>query len=430
MSVDGREGFDCDVAIVGAGMVGGVLGCALASQGFTVVLVEQREPDTDWPRDDVDQRVSALTRASQHILANLGVWDRMSEMRVSPYRGMRVWDATGNGSIEFDAAEIGEPDLGHIVENRVTQLALWKRLGEFSGVCRLCPDSVHRLELGGERPWLELNSGRRVEADLIVAADGANSAVRKLAGITCSGWSYHQHAIVATVEPEKHHGKIARQRFMPNGPLAFLPIDNGSCSIVWSTLPEHAGFLMVLDEAGFCRELEIASQGVLGRMSRVGPRALFPLSLRHAQRYLADGVVLIGDAAHGVHPLAGQGVNLGFLDAAVLADVLGDARERGHPLGCRATLRRYERSRKGHNLEMLALMDLFKRVFSNEYQPLILLRNLGLNLADASGPLKRLLVRRAMGLTGELPSLACPFTRSGQLTTGRSPPLTIIQGDK
>jgi 2-octaprenylphenol hydroxylase len=208
------------------------------------------------------------------------------------------------------------------------------------------------------------------------------------------------------VRPEKHHGDIARQRFMPTGPLAFLPINDGSCSIVWSTLPAHADLLMKLDEPGFCRELEIASQNVLGGIAQVGPRGVFPLALRHADRYVSEGLALIGDAAHGIHPLAGQGVNLGLLDAAVLYDVLLDAGLRGRPLGGWATLRRYERARKGNNLEMLALMDLFKRVFSNDNRPLTLLRNLGLNLADASGPLKRALVRRAMGLTGELPSLA------------------------
>lgn len=414
MDVSSSEVFACDVAIVGAGMVGGALGCALSRQGLRVALVEQREPASGWSPEEVDLRVSALTRASQRILDSLGVWDRMSEMRVSPYRGMLVWDATGSGSIEFDAAEIGEPDLGHIVENRVTQLALWERLGELDNLHRFCPDSVQRLELGGERPWLELSSGKRVESHLIVAADGANSTVRELAGIATSGWSYDQHAIVATVRPEEHHGEIARQRFMPTGPLAFLPINDGSCSIVWSTLPAHADVLMQLDEPGFCRELELASQRMLGGIEQVGPRGVFPLARRHAERYISEGLALIGDAAHGIHPLAGQGVNLGFLDAAVLVDVLQDAAKRGRPLGGWATLRRYERARKGSNLEMLTLMDLFKRVFSNDNQALTLVRNLGLNLADASGPLKHIIMRRAMGLTGELPSLAGHHTRTPQ----------------
>ncbi len=406
MGVSRNGAIECDVAIVGAGMVGGALGCALAQKGFNVAVVELREPDSNWPQDEVDLRVSALTRASQYILENLGVWNRMSEMRISPYRGMSVWDATGNGSISFDAAEIGEPDLGHIVENRVTQLALWESMGEMDNIHRLCPDSVRRLELGSEQPWLELSSGQRICADLVVAAEGANSPVREMAGIVSGGWAYNQNAIVATILPQQHHGEIARQRFMPNGPLAFLPISDGRCSIVWSTLPSHAEFLMGLDEAEFCRELELASQRKLGGISRAGPRGVFPLRLRHAQKYVLEGLALIGDAAHGIHPLAGQGVNLGLLDAVFLVDVLLQAREFGRPLGGRATLRRYERGRKGDNLEMLAAMDIFKRVFSNSNQPLALLRNLGLNLADASGPLKQILIRRAMGLTGGLPSLA------------------------
>lgn len=387
-------------------MVGGALACALGEQGFRIALVEQREPERNWPAEQVDLRVSALTRASQHILENLGVWHRMMEMRVSPYRGMYVWDATGSGSIRFDAADIGEPDLGHIVENRVTQLALWERLCRLQNIFRFCPAGVDRLEHEGDGQSLELDTGARIRAQLIVAADGANSKIRELAGISSSGWSYDQHALVATVRPEQHHGDIARQRFMPTGPLAFLPIDNGCCSIVWSTAPEHADQLLQLGNGDFCQQLERASQGVLGAILEVGPRGLFPLALRHADHYVSEGLALIGDAAHGIHPLAGQGVNLGFLDAAVLAETLLDSNRYGRPLGSLAGLRRYERARKANNLEMLALMDLFKRFFSNDNQPLTLLRNLGLNLVDASGPLKRALVRRAMGLTGELPKLA------------------------
>jgi len=406
LTASDQAGFDYDLAIVGAGMVGGALACALGQKGFRIALIEQRAPDSNWSAEQVDLRVSALTRASQRILENLGVWHRMMEMRVTPYRGMLVWDSSGSGSIRFDAAEIGEPDLGHIVENRVTQLALWECLCRLESVVRFCPASVQRLQLGEAGPWLELDNGKRIRAQLIVAADGAHSKIRELAAITSSGWSYDQHAVVATVRPEKHHGDIARQRFMPNGPLALLPIDNGCCSIVWSTAPEHADHLLQLDDGDFCQQLESASQGVLGAILEVGPRGRFPLALRHADRYVSEGLALVGDAAHGIHPLAGQGVNLGFLDAAVLAETLLDSRKGERPLGALARLRRYERTRKGHNLEMLALMDLFKRFFSNDNQPLAVLRNFGLNLVDAMGPLKRALVRRAMGMTGELPELA------------------------
>ncbi len=407
MTDNANELIDCQVAIAGGGMVGCALAAGLALQGFRVALVEQREPAHDWPADEVDLRVSALTRASQRLLQNLGAWPRMQSLRVSPYRGMEVWDAGGHGRIRFDAAEIGEPDLGHIVENRVTQLALWERLIGLDEVTLICPDSVTAMRLDGERPVLELDSGGFVSADLLVAAEGANSPLREMAGIGSSGWAYDQHAIVATIRPERHHGEVARQRFMPTGPLALLPIDDGRCSIVWSTSPDQARRLMDLDDAAFCDALTAASEQVLGRIERVGPRGVFPLRLRNADHYVQHGLALVGDAAHGIHPLAGQGVNLGFLDAATLVDVLVQARDAGRPLGSLKTLRRYERARRSADMEMLALMDLFKRLFSNDIPSLRLLRNLGLSLANASGPLKQMVVRRAMGLSGELPSLAC-----------------------
>ncbi len=399
------EIITCDLAIAGGGMVGCALGCALAEQGFRVAVIELNEPKKDWPVDEVDLRVSALTRASQHILENLGVWEHMKRMRVSPYQEMRVRDAGGQGSIHFDAASIGEPDLGHIVENRVTQLALWERLDEIDGVTRICPDSIEQITLGDKPHYLELKSGKQLRFDLLIGAEGATSPVREMAGITSSGWAYDQHAIVATVWPEQHHGDVARQRFMADGPLAFLPIDDGRCSIVWSTSPAEADRLMALGDDHFCQELAAAGEYMLGRITRVGPRGAFPLRLRNADHYVLPGLALIGDAAHGIHPLAGQGVNLGLMDAATLVDVLVAARAAGHAIGSMATLRRYERTRRGATIGMLGAMDFFKRLFSNENPPLTLLRNLGLNLADASGPVKHLMIRRAMGLVGELPSL-------------------------
>ena len=387
-------------------MVGSALGCALAQEGFKVAVVELREPRQDWPDEEVDLRVSALTRASQQMLQNLCAWERMSQMRISPYRGMRVWDAGGRGSISFDAAEIGEPDLGHIVENRVTQLALWERLASLETAQRICPDSIERIERQESLSRAVLNSGLVVEADLIVAAEGATSPVREMAGIASSGWAYDQHAIVATIWTEASSGEVARQRFMPTGPLAFLPIDDGRCSIVWSTSPSEAERLMALDDEAFCGELTEASEQMLGSVLRVGPRGVFPLRLRNADHYVQPGLALVGDAAHGIHPLAGQGVNLGFLDMAVLLDVLLDARKAGRELGGMGTLRRYERARKGANIAMLGAMDMFKRLFSNRNPSLTLIRNMGLSLANAGGPVKHVIIRRALGLIGELPSLA------------------------
>jgi len=401
-----EQRFDVDVAISGGGMVGAALACALARQGFNVALVEVRQPAHDWPEGEIDQRVSALTRASQRILENLGAWPRVVALGAHPYRRMVVWDAGGRGRIGFDAAEIGEADLGHIVENRVTQLALWERFPSFDNLHLLAPDKVAAIDLGGDRPRITLESGRTIRAALLVGAEGANSPLRDLAGIHSSGWAYDQHAIVATIGVEHHHDETARQRFLPTGPLAFLPLDQGRCSIVWSTSPEEAERLMALDDTAFCAELTEASERMLGQVTHIGPRGVFPLRLRNADRYVLPGLALIGDAAHGIHPLAGQGVNLGLLDAAELADVLIEARRAHRPLGSLKTLRRYERARKGANIAMLGAMDLFKRLFSNDLLPLAVLRNLGLDFADRSGPIKGLITRRALGLMGELPALA------------------------
>ena len=395
-----------DLVIVGGGMVGSALACALALEGFSIGLVETREPARNWPEGELDLRVSALTRASQHILHNLGVWERTAEMRVSPYREMHGWDAGGSGSIHFDSADIGEPDLGHIVENRVTQLALWDRLGGLPEVRRVCPAVVSAIDLHHKRPAAILEDGEVLQSNLLVAADGARSALRGMAGIVTQGWAYGQHAVVANVRPEEFHRETAWQRFMPSGPLAFLPIDDGRCSIVWSTSPQHAKELLALDDAAFCRELGQASEHILGAILETGPRAQFPLRLRHAKNYVVQGLALVGDAAHTVHPLAGQGVNLGLLDAAALVDTLVDARAAGRPLGALNTLRRYERARKGANMGMLAAMDGFKRLFSNDIPPLRLIRNLGLNLTDAAAPVKHVITRRALGILGELPKLA------------------------
>ncbi|HEX9625934.1 MAG TPA: UbiH/UbiF/VisC/COQ6 family ubiquinone biosynthesis hydroxylase [Acidiferrobacterales bacterium] len=398
---------DYEVVIAGGGMVGATLACALGQAGVKVALIEARAPGPEpLPADGYDLRVSAITLASRRIFENLGIWDGIARRRVNPLRAMRVWDAAGGGAIGFDAAEIGEPDLGYIVENRVIDAAAWERLAGHASVEVRRPAQIAALDVDGERVGVGLADGRRLNARLLVGADGAQSVVRELAGIAVRGWGYDQQGIVATVATTGDHAQTAFQVFLPTGPLAFLPLAPGSSSIVWSCDTPRAAALLALDDDAFRAELATAFGDRLGVIESVGPRAAFPLSLAHAERYVGERVALVGDAAHRVHPLAGQGVNLGLLDAALLAELLLAARGAGRDPGARPWLRRYERGRKGDNLAMLAVTDAFQRGFGASWAPLVAARSLGLDLTDALPPLKQAIMRRAAGLAGELPALA------------------------
>lgn len=394
-----------DVVIVGGGMVGATLACALGGSGLRVALVDVNAPPA-WSGDEYDLRVSALTRASQHIFDGLGAWQAMVDARVSPFRDMHVWDAGGSGEIHFNSADIGEPLLGHIVENRVIVRALTQRIGAFDNIDMIHPARLTALAVSEARAVLTLDDGRRIEARLVVGADGARSGVRELAGIATRGWEYRQKAVVATVTTGRPHRETAWQRFLPAGPLAFLPLANGASSIVWSTSPEHADRLVAMDERAFLDALTGAFDRRLGTVTGTGPRAAFPLHMQTATQYVRPRIALVGDAAHTIHPLAGQGVNLGLLDAAVLAEVLGDAQRAGKEPGALHVLRRYERWRKGDNLLTMATMDGFKRLFGTSFAPVAWLRNAGLSITDRAVPLKNFLTRQAMGLQGDLPRLA------------------------
>ncbi len=397
---------DYDIIIVGAGMVGATLACALGQQGFRIALIEAIKPDFNWPVDSTDQRVSAITVASQKIFESIGVWESMTQQRVSPYQEMRVWDATGQGAIHFDSADLGVPLLGHIVENRVTVFALHQQLESLKDVRFFMPETITGFEVDDDNAQVLLDNGQTLTAKLVVAADGSRSKLRELAGIETTGWSYHQHGLVAQITTSKSHQETAWQRFMPDGPLAFLPLSDGSSSIVWSTTPEHAEELLALDDVAFLDELQQTFGDSLGRMLACGPRAAFPLRMQHAKTYTQPRLALLGDAAHTVHPLAGQGVNLGLADAASLAEVLVSARQQRQDIGLHKVLRRYERWRKGENLAMIATMDGFKRLFGSTKPALKWLRNIGLDLTNTTPPLKNLIMRQAMGLEGDLSRLA------------------------
>jgi 2-octaprenylphenol hydroxylase len=356
-------------------------------------------PPVGWRQDSVDPRVYALSRESQRLLGEL--WESVAAKRVSPYRRMRVWEgdsAFGDGSVVFDAADIGEPDLGHIVEDRLLRSVLLDDLSR-TEVDLTFGAGVETLSPGADSIELGMSDGRTVTADLVVGADGSRSRVRDAVGIDAIRKDYVQRAIVTHVTTEKGHEETAWQRFLPAGPLAFLPLVDGRCSIVWSNSKAEAERLLAAGDEEFLAELEAASAGILGRLGPCTERLAFPLSLAHAIRYTCDRVALIGDAAHAVHPLAGQGMNLGLRDAAVLADTVTAAIARGEYPGDERVLRRYERAQKARNLLMQLAFDGINEVFGLRLPAWAApVRAMGLGAVDRFVPAKRILMRRALGL--------------------------------
>ena len=400
---------DFDVVVVGGAMAGAgaaaLLAATPATQGLRVALVEPRPANPPAADASLDLRVSALSRATQRLLERAGAWAAVAA-RAAPYQRMVVWeerqDPAGPDALVFDAAELGEPDLGHIGENRTIQAALTAR-AEAQGVVILRAEFA-TLEATRDAVRLGLGDGREFRAGLVVGADGADSAVRRQAGIDTRGWDYGQRAVVAHLASERPHDATARQRFLDTGPLALLPLADGRSSLVWTTLPERAEELVQCPEAEFADRVTAASAGVLGRLVPTTARVSFPLRLLHARRYAAERVALVGDAAHTVHPLAGQGINLAFLDAASLVDVLGEALAAGDDPGELRVLRRYERWRKAEALPAIALLDGIKRLFFGDNPVQSRLRQGALGLAQSSGSFKRALMRRALGVAGELPA--------------------------
>ena len=403
--------MQADLIIVGAGMVGSTLALALKDSGLNIVLLDggALKVEAFDPQSAFEARVSALSMASQRVLQRVGAWDGIHARRTSPYAQMQVWDGSGTGNIHFSAASVHAELLGHIVENRVIQDALLEQL-LVSGVQVLGGARLESLQRTGDGWQLTLADGRELQTPLLVAADGANSAVRRLAGCATREWAYLHHAIVTSVRCAQPHQRTAWQRFTDDGPLAFLPLqrdgDQHWCSIVWSCVPEHAEKLMSLDDSAFAEALGRAFEQRLGQVLEVEPRVALPLRQRHAKRYIEAGLALIGDAAHTIHPLAGQGVNLGFLDAAMLAEVLLHAQQRGEMLASERVLSRFERRRMPHNLAMMAAMESFERLFQATPPPLRWLRNAGLSLVNGMPEAKAVFVRQALGLSGDLPELA------------------------
>lgn len=386
-----------DAAVVGGGMAGAAAALALARAGFAVALLEARQPPAWDVRDDVDLRVVSLAPSSMALFSELGVWTSIRAARCSSFAHMQVWDAQSGATLRFDAAADGRAELGCIVENRLVQSVLWAALPA-AGVRVCCPAKVERLHPGAERIELELADGHRLAARVVVAADGGASPLRELAGIDTGGRDYAQRAIVAHVATERPHQATAWQRFLPGGPLALLPLADGRSSIVWSLPEAEAQHVLALDDQDFMGALGAASDFRLGRITATTPRAAFPLRLGLAKSYQAPRMVLLGDAAHAVHPLAGQGVNLGLRDVAELRDCLLAAWQAGRDLGAPHVLRRYARRRRSADTLDAVGFDGLARVYSWTAPPLVAARGLGMHLIERLAPVKRQLSRHAAGL--------------------------------
>lgn len=401
---------DYDVVIVGGGMVGSMLAAALATQGaLKIAVLEHQEPEPFVPGSSPahDIRVSALSIATQRMLEKVGAWQGILDRRACPYRQMLVWDGETGGRTHFSARDIGAPELGHIVENRVLQVALLDVIRSADTVDYRCPVSLNSYQCNVEHISCELSEGQGViTTRLLVGADGARSTVRTLAGIDMDRSPYPHHALVATVATEIAQQDITWQRFKPTGPQAMLPLTGHHASMVWYHTAEEVQRLMALGDAEFIAALQTAFPAELGGIRAVMERSSFPIMKAHAHHYVAERVALIGDAAHTVHPLAGQGVNLGMLDAAALAQVLLEAVEAGRDVGSRRALRRYERWRRGENTVMISILDGFYHAFKPQPTLVQNVRSAALNLADRAGPAKSLVMRYAMGTAGNLPILA------------------------
>ena len=400
------------IVIVGAGPVGlTVAALLLANREFGELRIRILEPRPlpAWNPERTDLRVYALSRASQRILDYVGVWPEIIAARASPYRCMRVWEGDYTdqlGSLSFDSAELGEPDLGHIVEDRLIRDRLFRLLDASAAVDLHVGAELTAVRTGRRAVEIDTKGGETFEASLLIAADGGESTVRQLLDLPVRTVSYGQDAVVTHVATTRPHAETAWQRFLPDGPLAFLPLLDGRSSVVWSMRSEEAQRLSAAIERVFVDELQEASGGVLGEIQSSDARVSFPLRARHARHYCCPRVALVGDAAHTVHPLAGQGMNLGLLDAAALADTLTGALQQGQDFGDLRVLRHYERQRKGGNLKMLLGMDALHRLFQLPGPLFGPLRAAGLSAVNNTAFAKSRLMREALGLTGELPSSA------------------------
>ena len=388
-----------DVAIVGGGMVGLAVACGLQGSGLRVAVLEQNPPQPLPESAPPALRVSAINAASEKLLTRLGVWSSIVASRASCYHGMEVWDKDSFGRIAFDDRSMGYSHLGHIIENDVIHQALWQKAQQCQDVTLMAPTGVQQVAWGENEAFLTLKDGGMLTARLVIGADGANSWLREKADIALTSWDYRHHALVATIRTDEPHEAVARQVFHGDGILAFLPLsDPHLCSIVWSLPPLEAARMQEATQETFNQALDMAFDNRLGLCHVESERLVFPLTGRYARQFAAHRLALVGDAAHTIHPLAGQGVNLGFMDAAELVNELKRLHGTGKDIGQHLYLRRYERSRKHSAGVMLASMQGFRELFAGTHPAKKLLRDLGLKLADTLPGVKPQLIRQAMGL--------------------------------
>ena len=387
-----------DVAIVGGGMVGLAVACGLQGSGLRIAVLENHVPEPLSPDAAPALRVSAINAASEKFLTHLGAWPNIAT-RASCYHGMEVWDKDSFGRIDFDDKSFGFSHLGHIVENAVVHSALWQRAEQCSDITLLAPAEIQQIAWGENEAFLTLKDGGMLTTRLVVGADGANSWVRNKADIPLTFWDYNHHALVATIRTAEPHQAVARQVFHGNGILAFLPLsDPHLCSIVWSLSPTEAEAMKTATAEEFNRALSATFDLQLGLCQLESERQVFPLTGRYARSFASHRLALVGDAAHTIHPLAGQGVNLGFMDAAELVSEIRRLHQEGKDFGQHLYLRRYERSRKHSAALMLASMQGFRELFAGSNPAKKLLRDVGLKLANTLPGVKPKLVRQAMGL--------------------------------
>jgi 3-demethoxyubiquinol 3-hydroxylase len=382
-----------DVIVAGGGMVGAATALGLAQQGLSVVVIEGKAPESFESQQAMDLRVSAISPNSIALLTRLGAWDGITKMRLCPFKRLETWEHP-ECRTRFNADEMNLDRLGYIVENRIIQLGLWHQFDSYSNLTLLCPARMAHSYPTTDGYCVELDDGRQLQAKLLIGADGANSQVRQQAGIGITAWDYRQHCMLINVETALPQQDITWQMFTPRGPRSFLPLTGHQGSLVWYDSPKRIKQLSVMDDIQLHREVEAHFPKELGEF-KVLNHGSFPLTRRHAQHYYKSNVVLLGDAAHTINPLAGQGVNLGFKDVDVLLHEI----EKGDKGWANiSVLKAYERRRRPDNLLMQTGMDVFYTTFSNSLFPLKLARNVGLKLAEHTGPLKKQVLKYAMGI--------------------------------